>query len=254
MLAGVVEVDDDSVRVLPESTPLAETVRPRSSDSDMSLAIRDAFRADPRIPARGINFHVSGGVVTLTGWVPTLSQKLAAAEDARNAIGTWAVVNRIEVKPEGEALPASVGQRVISRLRDHPSVNADRIRVAAQNGAVVLEGAVSSAFERAAAERGAAAVPGVMSIDNRLEIRPIRAISRTDAEIESDIERELWWDPRVANVKVDVTVENGVVTLRGEVPNAEVYDAVLQIALQAAPRKLVDELWERQPARFLYSR
>jgi osmotically-inducible protein OsmY len=142
---------------------------------------------------------------------------------------------------------------VIARLREHPSVNANRVRVAAEGGAVVLEGAVSSVFERTAAERSAADVRGVTSIDNRLDIRPSREIDRSDAEIKADIERELWWDPRVGNIEIEVTVDGGVATLRGEVPNAEVYDAVLENAFQAKPRRLVNELWRRQPARFLYS-
>jgi osmotically-inducible protein OsmY len=79
-------------------------------------------------------------------------------------------------------------------------------------------------------------------------------VQRTDAEIKADIERELWWDPRIGSTKIVVTVEDGVATLRGEVPNAEVYDAVLQNAFQVRPLRLVDELWLRQPARFLYSR
>jgi osmotically-inducible protein OsmY len=143
---------------------------------------------------------------------------------------------------------------VSARLDGHPSVNADRIRVAADGGAVVLEGQVSSVFERTAAERAAAAVRGVTSLDNDLEIRASQGVQRTDAEIEADIERELWWDPRVGNVKIAVTVKNGVATVRGEVPNAEVYDAVLQNAFQVRPPRLVDELWQRQPARFLYSK
>jgi osmotically-inducible protein OsmY len=253
LLAGVVEVDDQAVRVLPESVPVAGYVRAPSTDHDVALAIRDAFRADPRIPEQSIDFQVSYGVVTLTGWVSTLAQKLAAAEDARNAVGTWAVLNGLEVRPEGGLPPRGLDQQVIARLREHPSVNAKRIRVAAEGGAVVLEGAVSSMFEQTTAERSAAGVPGVTSIENRLEIRPSREIERSDAEIEADIERELWWDPRVGNVKVEVTVEAGVVTLRGEVANAEVYDAVLENAFQAQPRRLVNELWRRQPARFLYS-
>jgi osmotically-inducible protein OsmY len=254
MLAGVVEVDDDAVRVLPENVPSGGYVRPRITDADMALAIRDAFRADPRLPQQGIDLRVAHGVVTLTGAVRSLVQKLAAAENARNAVGTLAVVNQLEVRPEGGTRRRGLDQRVISRLDGHPSVNADRIRVSADGGAVVLKGQVSSVFERTAAERAAAAVRGVTSLDNDLEIRASQGVQRTDAEIKADIERELWWDPRIGSTKIVVTVEDGVATLRGEVPNAEVYDAVLQNAFQVRPLRLVDELWLRQPARFLYSR
>ena len=92
-----------------------------------------------------------------------------------------------------------------------------------------------------------------MSIDDRLVVRASPSERRTDAELEAAIERELGWDPRVVNTKVEVAAEDGVVTLRGEVPNAEVYNAVLENAFRASPPRLVDELWVRQPVRFLYS-
>src|SRR5580704_11341025 len=40
---------------------------------------------------------------------------------------------------------------------------------------------------------------------------------RTDAEIRRDVESELQWDPSVDDKKIGVIVNNGVVTLTGEV-------------------------------------
>jgi len=254
LLVGVLEVDDSGLRVLPESVRSGGYARPRSDDREMTAAIRDAFRADPRIPERGVDFHVTYGVVTLTGAVHTYAQKLAASEDARNALGTWAVLNQLEVEPEGSVLPKGLAQQVMARLRGHPSVTVDGIRVAADAGTITLEGAVSSIFERTAAEHAVAAVPGVTDIVNRLEIRPVHELRRSDGEIHDDIERALWWDPRLGSARIEVVVDNGVVTLRGEVPNPEVYDAVLEDAYRAAPLRVLDELWQRQPARFLYSK
>jgi osmotically-inducible protein OsmY len=253
MVAGVVDVDDDAVRVLPESAPSSAFVRPPASDGEVELAVRDAFRADPRVPEEGIDFRVDYGVVTLTGRVRTLAQKLAAGEDARNAVGTWGVVNRLEVRPERGTPVRGLEQRIMERLRDHPSVNADRVRPTVASGNVTLRGEVSSVFERTAAERAVATLPGVTAIENELTIRPSNENQRTDAEVDAYIERELWWDPRVGGATIAVTVENGIVTLRGEVPTAEVHGAVLETAFRARPRGVVDRLWQRHP-RFLYSR
>ncbi|HEX6271680.1 MAG TPA: BON domain-containing protein [Polyangiaceae bacterium] len=252
MVAGVVDVDDAAVRVLPESVPSSAYTRPPASDREIELAVRDALRADPRVSERSIDLRVDYGVVTLTGSVRTLAQKLAAAEDARNAVGTWGVVNHLAVRPEGGTPIRDLEQRIIARLRGHPSVNADRIRPTVDGGNVTLTGEVSSVFERTAAERAVAALPGVTRIENGLTIRTSSENQRSDAEIESDIERELSWDPRVGDATIAVTVENGIVTLRGEVPTAEVYGAVLETAFRARPRGLVDQLRQRHP-RFLYS-
>jgi osmotically-inducible protein OsmY len=255
LVAGVVDVDDDAVRVLPESkyAMALAYAPPPSTDQDAWLAVRDALRADPRIPEKSVAFRVSQGVVTLTGSVRTLAQKLAASEDARSALGTWAVVNELAIRPRGGAPPGGLEQRVLAKLRGHASVSADRIRVTADAGVVALEGEVSSHFERTLARRSAASVPGVTAIDDRLVVRADPGVWRTDADLEAAVERECWWDPRVANTEIDVGVKAGVVTLRGEVPSTAVYDAVLENAFQASPRRLVDQLWLRQPVRFLFS-
>jgi osmotically-inducible protein OsmY len=192
-------------------------------------------------------------VATLTGFVRTLAQKLAAAEDARNAVGTWAVLNHLEVRAGTAISRENLRERVLARLRGNPSVNAERITVEAREGAVVLAGEVASTFERAAAERATAGVPGVTSVENRLSIGTSQKNLRTDAELEDQIELALRWDPRVGADSIDVSVQAGVVTLRGEVANPEVHNAVLENVFQSAPRGLVDELWWRKPARFLYS-
>ena len=163
------------------------------------------------------------------------------------------MVNELVIPPSGSAAAGGLEQLILAKLRGHVSVDADKIRVTVNGGAVAMEGEVSSHFQRTLARRSTALVPGVMSIDDRLVVRASPSERRTDAELEAAIERELGWDPRVVNTKVEVAAEDGVVTLRGEVPNAEVYNAVLENAFRASPPRLVDELWVRQPVRFLYS-
>jgi osmotically-inducible protein OsmY len=253
LVAGVTEVQDEDIRVLPKPEWSTSYAAAPPTDVEAVAAIRDAFRADPRVPAETVDFSVKYGVVTLTGFVRTLAQKLAAAEDARNAVGTWAVLNQLEVRAGTAISHENVQERVLARLRGNPSVNAERITVEAREGAVVLAGEVASTFERAAAERATAGVPGVTSVENRLSIGTSQKNLRTDAELEDQIELALRWDPRVGADSIDVSVQAGVVTLRGEVANPEVHNAVLENVFQSAPRGLVDELWWRKPARFLYS-
>ncbi len=42
---------------------------------------------------------------------------------------------------------------------------------------------------------------------------------KTDAQIKEDVKNEFQWDPSVSNSKIEVTVNHGVVTLRGSVPH-----------------------------------
>jgi osmotically-inducible protein OsmY len=46
---------------------------------------------------------------------------------------------------------------------------------------------------------------------------PMAAIRKSDSQIQQDVLRELKWDPRVEETEVGIEVENGVVTLTGNV-------------------------------------
>jgi osmotically-inducible protein OsmY len=250
---GVIAVEDEDVRVL--SNPEPPQVYSATSPSDLETAssIRDAFRADPRVPGATVGLDVEYGVVTLTGAVSTLEQKLAAGEDAQNAPGTSAVVNRLEVRAGAAATAQDLEAQVLARLRSHPSVSADRIRVTTRGQAVMLEGEVGSPFERTVAERAAASVPGVLVVDNQLAIGAIPRNFRDDQQIKAEVERELAIDPTVDGAHIRVSVEHGIVTIRGKVANAQVYDAVLTKAFEASPRGVVNELWRAEPEHFVYS-
>jgi osmotically-inducible protein OsmY len=212
------------------------------SDADARAAIRDAFAADPRVPRTTVDFDVKYGVVTLTGVVASLSEKLAATEDARRAIGVTAVVNQIQVRPWAASGSAGLEQGVLARLKQHPYVDARNVRARADGTVIALDGSVGSEFERRTAERVAGAVAGVSEVKNQLAVASGRRNYRDDEELRREVENALYWDRRVGDPKLTVGVVGGVVTVRGEVPNAEVYDAILQDIFELSPARLVNEL------------
>lgn len=241
-VAGVVEVRDDEVRVQPQLREAERYVPATVDDAETRAAIRDAFAADPRVPRETLDFDVKYGVVTLTGVVASLEEKLAAGEDARRALGVSAVVNQLQVRPWAEAGAGSVERRVLDRLRQHPYVDARRLRVRTDRNAIVLDGSVGSQFERTTAERVAAGVPGVPEVSNQLTVAGAHPNYRSDDEIRTEVKRALYWDRRVGDANIAVNVAAGTVTIRGEVNSPEVYDAVLQDVFELAPRGVVNEL------------
>lgn len=250
---GVVEVSADALKVLPRAQAQPEYAVTPASDMETAAAVRDAFRADPRVPGTTIGLHVEYGVVSLLGSVSTLEQKLAAGEDARNARGTAAVLNRLEVRAGVAATPLGLEQQVLARLRAHPSVNADAIHVNVDDGKVRLEGNIASQFERDAAERATASVPGVLAVDNQLAVGETLKNFRNDAQIKAQLEHGLASDPRLDGTRIAVSVERGIVTLRGKAANPEVYGAALEDAFDVSPRGVVNELWLPEPERFVFS-
>ncbi|MDZ5444800.1 BON domain-containing protein [Micromonospora sp. 4G57] len=91
------------------------------------------------------------------------------------------------------------------------------IGVTVAAGVVTLTGWVDSYARRWAAERCAHRVRGVRAVASEIEVRLPGTDERTDAEIAIAAGRALEWDSFVPAERLDVTVANGWVMLRGEV-------------------------------------
>ncbi|RZU77932.1 osmotically-inducible protein OsmY [Micromonospora kangleipakensis] len=91
------------------------------------------------------------------------------------------------------------------------------IGVTVSAGVVTLTGWVDSYARRWAAERCAHRVRGVRAVASEIEVRLPGTEERTDAEIAIAAGRALEWDSFVPAERLDVTVANGWVMLRGEV-------------------------------------
>lgn len=69
------------------------------SDGELCERITDCLAQDPRLDARGVEIHVEGGVVELTGRVEDWWAKLTAEELARRCSGAREIRNRLRIQP-----------------------------------------------------------------------------------------------------------------------------------------------------------
>ena len=106
---------------------------------------------------------------------------------------------------------------VMNELRWDPQVSdPDAIGVAVSDGAVTLTGSVPSYAEKLAATRAAERVYGVKAVANNLEVK-LSGARRDDSDIARRIAHILESNVRVPEGRVQARVENGWVTLEGEV-------------------------------------
>jgi osmotically-inducible protein OsmY len=98
-----------------------------------------------------------------------------------------------------------------------PEVDATSVGVAVRDGIVTLSGTVDTYARKHAVERAARRIAGVRGIAVDLEVRLSPGHARTDAEIAQAAVHALRWHSLVPDDKVKVVVENGWVTLSGEV-------------------------------------
>jgi osmotically-inducible protein OsmY len=107
---------------------------------------------------------------------------------------------------------------VIANLDNDPRIPESlEIAVAADDGVVTLRGTVESFSQRRAAGQDAKKVDGVYDIDNQLKVSLTGANRRDDDEIRGAALQNLVWDVEVPSEFVDVKVEDGWVTLKGDV-------------------------------------
>jgi osmotically-inducible protein OsmY len=106
---------------------------------------------------------------------------------------------------------------VEDELKWDPDIDATDIALAVKSGVVTLTGYVRSYAHKFAAERAAKRVAGVVGVANDLEVRLTAADQRPDPEIarEAVANLKIWLPNSWENIKA--IVQNGLVTLEGEV-------------------------------------
>jgi osmotically-inducible protein OsmY len=106
---------------------------------------------------------------------------------------------------------------VLAELKWEPRVSPNEIGVMVKDGVVTLTGTVDSYTKRWAAEDAAHRVRGVKAVANEIEVRLSSGGERTDKDIAEAAVRALEWDALVPIDRLDITVSNGWVTIKGEV-------------------------------------
>lgn len=108
-------------------------------------------------------------------------------------------------------------EAVLAELGWEPSVRDAHIDVAAKAGVITLTGHVESYAEKHGAELAASRVKGVKAVAEGIEVQLPFARRRGDVDIAQAALDRIGWDVTVPDNAVTVKVENGWVTLAGQV-------------------------------------
>ena len=92
----------------------------------------------------------------------------------------------------------------------------DAVKVESQEGVVTLSGTVNDASHKGLAEETVANLPGVKSVDNRLELKAEYPAEQTNEWLAMKIKAALLFHRNVSLENTQVYVEEGIATLRGE--------------------------------------
>jgi osmotically-inducible protein OsmY len=110
-----------------------------------------------------------------------------------------------------------IQEAVIDELKWDPSLNASQIGVAVKDGIVTLSGKVDFYSQKTGAERAAKKVAGVKAVAEDIQVGNSAGNKKTDTEIAEAVLSALKWHTGVQEEKIKIKVEDGIITLEGEV-------------------------------------
>jgi osmotically-inducible protein OsmY len=106
---------------------------------------------------------------------------------------------------------------VMSEIAWEPTVHSDSIAVTVRDGVVTLAGRLENLADKHAVERAARRVSGVRAIAVELDVTPAAEHRRGDSDIAKAVLTALRWHSSVPQERIRIEVEDGWVTLSGEV-------------------------------------
>jgi len=106
---------------------------------------------------------------------------------------------------------------VTAELNWTPAVNAAHIGITANAGVITLLGHVESFFEKHEVELAALRIRGVKAVVMEIEVRLPFEMTRGDDDIAMAAIDRLGWDVSIPPDKIKISVDQGWITLTGEV-------------------------------------
>ncbi len=161
-VAGVKALANDIVIELPFET--------KRTDAEIAETAIAALSSNISVPLSDIKLVVHDGWITLEGQVAMWYQKSVTENALATLRGVRGIINNITIRTFASA--AEVKSKIEDAIRRRASTDAQNIRVKAVDGAVTLEGQVSSWAERQQAEMAAWQAPGVSRVIDHIDVRP----------------------------------------------------------------------------------
>ncbi len=185
------------------------------TDTDIKRDVESELKWDPDIDASDIGVAVKDGVVTLSGFVRSYSQKYQAEKATKRVKGVLGVANDIEVRLPAihEKTDPEIARAAVEAIKNELPYSHENFKVVVKNGWVTLEGTAEWEYQRNRAEAAVRKVRSVKGITNLITLKPRVAPSEIKSQIEAALKRMAEVD---AN-RVTVTTDGGVVTLSGTV-------------------------------------
>lgn len=184
-------------------------------DSVLKQNVIDEIEFEPSIDANDIGVAVEDGIITLSGHVPSYSQKIAVERAVARVAGVRGIAQNIEVRFPGGPGTADdeIARRAVNTIKWNAVLPDEAVQVKVQNGWVTLTGKLDWNYQKQRAADAVRDIKGVVGITNQIELRPV--VSKID--VKKHIENALKRSAEIEAAGVSVNVVGNKVTLEGKV-------------------------------------
>ncbi|HTI66317.1 MAG TPA: BON domain-containing protein [Caulobacteraceae bacterium] len=174
------------------------------NDKILRQKIIDQLDFDPSIDSAGIGVAVHGGVVTLSGHVPTYIQKHQAESVTKAIKGVRGIAQEIEVQYDGLDVTTDeeIAKRALAAMAFNVMLPAEGLQVRVSKGWVTLSGEVEWQYQRHVAEADVRKLRGVVGITNSITLKACAVAADVEKRIKDALGRDAALDAQAIHVKV----------------------------------------------------
>lgn len=154
------------------------------TDHHLKTAITDELAWTPTVNADRIGVALTDGAVTLSGQVQTFPEKEAALRAAMRVRGVTAVADEIVVQHGawGVREDVDIAREAGIAFDQSVVVPSGSVKAAVHDHMITLTGTVDWQYQREAARRAVAELPGVSGVRNTITLKPRIEVSPADAK------------------------------------------------------------------------
>lgn len=188
-----------------------------STETTFNKELRDRVERQldwsPDVTSTDVGVAADNGVITLTGYVSTFSEKLAAETAALRTFGVKAVANDIVVKPALRITDTDLAARAVAAIESRANVPLKQVKVTVRDGHITLDGDVEWKYQKDSLESAVKHLAGARGLIDRIEVRP----TVTPGNVKFTIEEAFRRNPDIDAHRLGIAVEDGKVELTGNV-------------------------------------